>query len=543
MKRKYRSLLFPLAAAAISLPAADAFAQDPVTKSYCDPSKLTPDASGGDIVYNSAAKYDAARGMWLTQDGDTFKAGTAFYKDSLLFKNNMVDRSFWTYFRFHAGSKPSLMGGNGLTFIMHQSAAGAKAVGANDNGMGFGGITESVVFEFDTHADEMAPDHLSLMLNGDQEMHRATANTSAFGKFSGAANLEYDVWIEYDHTLPAFQIYMAKVANASDPPAKPAAPLVWAEAPGGKLPADLDLGDHVLTGWVGFTSATGALTNNHEIHKWEFSTGGIPCDCAGATATERDAYCGKVTNGTLPTCNPVDPNDPTGPKICGCVADAQCPAYETAKCDAFPGSQECVPCTEDANCAHFNDPLHALCADGVCGECKTNADCPMDRPTCDPNHQCTDACSEDADCPTREVPRCDTAAMPKAKCDKCVADSNCTRFGSATPSTPICGAAQSTHAGICVQCNTNADCKDEARPACLIDEKYNECVECVTNDDCTNPLEPVCDPTAHKCEPAAGRVIAGGGCSLSQDSTKSGLAALGAAVAAALAFSRRRRRG
>lgn len=547
MKNKYRSLLFPLAAAALSLPAADALAQ-PVTASYCD----GPDFNSPTIQYNCNSSFDASfnsGSMRLTALGVPNQQGAAFFKDHLDFTANGASLPVSTYFRFLVGKDGDVNpGGNGLTFILQNDTDGAGQCGENGNGMGFAGISPSIVFEFDTHQDALEGPHVSLMMDGDAATHHASATIPAsVGNIFGQ---ELDVWIDYDAAGKSFAVYMAK---AKDPPAKPAVALAWSPEPGGVYdPTALNLGTHLAgQGYLGFTSSTGSvLTNDHRILKWEFSTGGIPCDCAGATDAERNAYCDLIAPNR-PICNPVDPDVPTGPKICGCVVDGQCPAYEAAKCDAFPGSQACVPCTTDANCEHFGDPKHALCLiddthDGVCGECKTDADCPMDRPNCDntlPVPQCTGGCTKDDECIDRDKARCDKAAMPEPTCDKCISDVNCAHFASTDNPTTICGSAGGNHPGRCLICNMNSDCKDSAKPVCLLDEQYNECVECVTNDDCKDPLEPICDPTAHTCGPQSGRVIAGGGCSLSHDATKDALSALGIAVAgAALALARRRRR-
>src|SRR5262249_49050073 len=46
-------------------------------------------------------------------------------------------------------------------------------------------------------------------------------------------------------------------------------------------------------GYFGFTSATGSLTDYHDVLEWELSTDGIPCACEG------DPVCGDAGSGEV----------------------------------------------------------------------------------------------------------------------------------------------------------------------------------------------------------------------------------------------------
>lgn len=519
-----------------------ALAADPVTRSFCDPSKLTT----SEIQYNGAAKFDATHGMWLTQAGDPFKAGTAFYKTALEFKAGNVNRSFWTYFRFRIASNPT--GGNGLTFILQNSQSKEFALGSNGDGLGFGGITESIIFEFDTHADASgALSHISLLLDGDQNTHQADV-ISPPALISGGG---MDAWLEYDHTVPTFKLYLT---TASDPPQRPPTALTWKPGPGGIDPKFLDLGGIMLGGYPGFTSSTGDVdhTNDHEVRKWEFSTLGVPCDCVG-TPAQSDTYCSTVVPGT-PHCTTVSPSGTPSGKVCvECTQNPDCKDPTKPRCDTLDLSKNpqgfgtCEPCLVDNDCTHIPGLPRCDTTSGACTECLMDVDC-MDptKPVCDPaNHKCIPGCVKDADCPTPDLPRCDTAVH---ECALCTSDDNCTRF----TEIPLCGIDGTGHVGVCVECNANPDCASQPdTPVC--NTTKNECVQCNTDDDCTDPKAPVCNTNTNTCEcpagqtcppPPTGRFVAGGGCDCSMEGSDASntLAALAAATALATAFARRRRR-
>ena len=543
MNTKLQRITAPALAAAAILATTNAIAADPVTRSFCDPTAIT---NASEIVYNGVAKKDAAKGMWLTQAGATFKAGSAFFKDRLELKSGMVDRSFWTYFRFRIEGDPD--GGNGLTFIMHDAQAGASALGSNGDGLGFGGITKSIIFEFDTHVDMAGgPNHISLLLDGNQDFHHADVLSGAPAAFITPAGI--DVWLEYDHTIPTFKLY---VANPKNPPITLPADVVWDVNPGGVSPDMLDIGGIITGGYVGFTSATGSLTNDHEIQKWEFSTLGIPCDCIG-TQSESDAYCFTRDNKEPHCASVVTQAGPTGKVCVECVQNPDCKDPTKPRCDILDlsktpqGFGTCEPCQTDPDCTHIPGLPHCETTTGECKECIVDVDCKdPTKPVCDPaNNKCITGCIKDEDCPSPTQPRCDTAVH---QCDLCTSDANCTRFAP----TPLCGADTTNNPGICVECNTNPDCAaNPTEPVC--DTTTNTCVECNTNEDCNDPAKPDCDTTAHQCvcpagqtcpPPPSGKYIEGGGCdcNLPATTSKNTLAALTSLAIAALATTRRRRR-
>jgi len=542
MKNQYRSLLTSLAALGASLVAAPAFAQD-VTENFCDPQALNDAADPADamrkIQLNGNAMRDPSKGLWLTQSTNAFSVGTAFYTKELVFKKmGENDRSLYNYFRFQMGPKAN--GIFGLTSIVHGFDTKQFALGSNGEGLGFGGIPKSVVFEFDNH-DDPSPynPHLSLMLDGNVLPHEADAtNLDMLLGVASFVNQAIDVWIEYDHYKLGYTVRMAKPDPATGKANRGGAGAVTWEVPAdGTDPAQLDLGSVTLQGFLGFTSSTGdlALANDHWIERWAFSTVGIPCGCDGEDACPTGMQCDPTTMLCMGCLSDTDcPNDPLKPRC-----DTQ--AVDTSTDPATLGV--CVPCVEDANCQHISDPTRPYClaksAPDVneCVECILDEHCPGDAPVCDlTTHMCA-SCITDADCPSRTLPRCDTAADPVATCDKCISDANCTRFAD----TPICGGVDTGNAGTCVECNVDADCKDPTKPACAAAE--NVCYQCITDDHCTDPEKPVCDVAIHEC--SAARFVAGGGCgcSLPGDDGKGTLAALGAALAAiALGVSRRRRR-
>ena len=507
-----------------------------VTENLCNPTIIL--ANESKIQVNGVAKIDT-RGIVLTETTNNLAVGTAFYKPVLtLRQTNMpgTEREFHNYFRMKMGAT----GLYGVTSIVHSFDTKEFAFGSNGDGLGFGGIAKSVVYELDNHDDaSVGLAHLSLMLDGNTEKHPADATnlnaspSDPLGQSGTFWGKTIDVWIDYDHTkTPRFVITLQPVGSPNR------TVMAWQKAPDGVLPADLDLsfvvGDE---GWVGFTSSTGLGSgptgaNEHVITRWQFSNEGPPCGCPGDVCPT-DSICDTTRGHCVPT-------------VPGCKSDADCPndpqkpRCDTAAIDktSIPYIQGvCVPCIDNMNCGHITDPTRPLClmqsapAVNECVECLQDSDCPA---VCDETtHSCV-VCIEDADCPF-EHPRCRTTTDTSA-CDFCNENANCARF----PEAPLCGAVDTANPQKCVPCNENPDCKDPALPVC--DKGSNQCVVCVTNNDCKDPELPICDTVQQKC--TTNRFIAGGGCGCSLLSNDgSGTAAvLAALVAAAAGLSRRRRR-
>lgn len=252
----------------VALTAAWAPRAEAETASYCDFS----DTTGLDI--NGYASVQTVGGFDVVDLAPSMKdkAGSVFLTAPVSLPAGV---SFHTYFGFVIG--PDITGGHGVAFVLHNAPEGPQALGGDAGQMGYGGISPSVVVEFDTYENTWDPDgnHVAVMLDGDYKTHYVAADPGFDLAGGGAVN----VWIDYDGVSTELDVYVA------DTETKPTAPLVT---------YSIDIGAHLGgSAYVGLTSATGTLTDDHYLALWEFSTDGVPCACDG------DAICGDAASGMV----------------------------------------------------------------------------------------------------------------------------------------------------------------------------------------------------------------------------------------------------
>ena len=160
--------------------------------------------------------------------------------------------SFSTSFTFSSSGVAD--GDEGLTFIAQGNDS--TTLGEGDSGLGYRFVPNSLVVEFDT-SDNAAGDtngnHIAVHVAGDSESPIATV-VAPFDLEDGAI---HRAWIEYSSQLDEVKIYLA-----SDPAApKPTSPVLTV----GSLDLLSVIGSR---GYFGFSAATGAAANNHDIHSW-----------------------------------------------------------------------------------------------------------------------------------------------------------------------------------------------------------------------------------------------------------------------------------
>jgi MYXO-CTERM domain-containing protein len=392
-----------------------------VSFSYCDFSSTT----GLSINGNASRQGNVLR---LTPDA-LWQQGSAFTTTQLPFD---ATTSFHTFFRFHISANPG--GADGLAFVLQSGGAGA--IGSAGYGLGYLGIGSSFAVEFDTYRNDVwDPDanHVGVLLDGDVMKHVASATPG----FVLANDKDRYVWIDYDAPQQVLEVYVA------EDPVKPVKPLVATA-----IDLDAHLGPLVR---AGFTSATGGLSNMHQILEWQMSTDGIPC-------------CEAAPNGACGDDHPV------------CVANA-----------ASATGGLCVECLDDSDCG----PSLPHCETGssTCVACLSNADCSAGAPVCVAN-ACA-PCAGDVDCAENAA---SPACAPTGACVACTSDETC-----AAP-LPKCD----TSAFACVACLSSADCA-ALTPEC--EPVTHTCVECFEDSVCPTAT-PVCDTGAHQCV-AGCHVVAG----------------------------------
>lgn len=142
-------------------------------------------------------------------------------------------------------------GGDGLTFVVHNDAAGATALGTVGGGLGYGGINSSVAVEFDTWdgGRDVDPNdnHVGINTNGSM----ASLVTSDPGVTLETASSAF-AWVDYDGSI--LDVFF----NTTN--AKPGSAL---------LSSAFDLTNIGDSAFFGFTAATGSATAEHRIKSFQ----------------------------------------------------------------------------------------------------------------------------------------------------------------------------------------------------------------------------------------------------------------------------------
>lgn len=145
-------------------------------------------------------------------------------------------------------------GADGMGFIFQQ--AGPTATGQVGGAMGFGGITPSLVIEFDTYhnggSGDITADHVGIQRNGSND-HNSTDNLAGpVSILPSGGNVEdcqfHDVHVTWDHVTTTLRVYvdcnlrLTYVGNIVS--------TIFSNSP--------DV-------YFGFTASTGALNNDHRV--------------------------------------------------------------------------------------------------------------------------------------------------------------------------------------------------------------------------------------------------------------------------------------
>lgn len=222
------------------------------------PSSTTGIQTNGSATLGGGSSGDRLR---LTPASQSL-AGSAYY-NSLV----SVQAGFTTQFQFQITNGGGLSGGaDGLAFIIQNSPNGVAALGGSGGSMGYGGIPNSLVIEFDTFDNTnfgfSDPDgnHIAVHTNGTAPNDPGPA--SRLGFFSPSASFKngqvYTVKISYSGTT--LSVYLN---NLSSP----------------VLSVNYDLSNLGLNGgraYVGFTAGTGGAFENHDILSWSFQSAEQP---------------------------------------------------------------------------------------------------------------------------------------------------------------------------------------------------------------------------------------------------------------------------
>jgi hypothetical protein len=139
--------------------------------------------------------------------------------------------------------------GDGFAFLWHNDPRGNAALGVANTGLNYGGITPSVIVEFDVFANSYDPgaNDIAITTNG-QYM---TALAHQFAPFTISDGATHYAWVDYDGATKTVSVY------AGNTPTRPATPLVTAT-----VDLFVTLGAQA---YVGFAAGTGTTREIHAI--------------------------------------------------------------------------------------------------------------------------------------------------------------------------------------------------------------------------------------------------------------------------------------
>ncbi len=227
-------------------------------------------AQGDVLIFNGFADtslldLNGVCGTTVTSDGTVLRVTPAAGSQSgSAFSLATVDATtFSTYFVFRITEPGGTVfdcntqaGADGLVFVVQSISS---SVGGGGEGIGYSGIGQSVGVEFDTWCNgannDPSSNHVGIDVNGSVDHGPGSPNTVNVSPDFDNGALWY-AWVDYDGTT--LRAYL----NSS--PVQPFQPLLTREV---NLPAILQQ----PTGFVGFTSGTGADWGNHDVVYWEYT--------------------------------------------------------------------------------------------------------------------------------------------------------------------------------------------------------------------------------------------------------------------------------
>ncbi|MFN7963155.1 MAG: RHS repeat-associated core domain-containing protein [Thermoanaerobaculia bacterium] len=190
----------------------------------------------------------------LTTTTGDYQTGTAFLPTPLALTANGQPVSFSSTFEFRI-SQLRAGGADGLTFLLSPSPT---AQGGPGVGIGYAGISPSVVVEFDTYANPEWGDpnanHVGINLNG--VLRSLEVATPPFSLKNGLAKF---AWVDYDGPSRRLEVRLAETAD------RPAGPLLAQTV---DLPAVMG-----SRAYFGFTAATGGDAELHDLLRWGLRVG------------------------------------------------------------------------------------------------------------------------------------------------------------------------------------------------------------------------------------------------------------------------------
>jgi hypothetical protein len=408
--------------------------------------------------------------------------------DLIVTQSAMGQTSSITYYpKFSAGSdfhielqieisKNVYGGADGMAFVMQNDPNGPSALGVPGEGIGYMGITNSVIVEFDTFRNDWDPNdnHIALTLNGNPDhtdpTNRGLPVISDLGDINLKSGQPLFLWIDYAVATTRLSVFLSPKSTKPDEPA---------------MVATLDLSKTIGPSfYAAFTGSTGGGWSQHEV---------VQLFASDHAVDPKSGCCQSNANCST---SPAGPVCDSAKRLCGtCTLEdtSHCPPAMPA-CDLSSSSNQCAvncdgnygsgsshacvspafpACTPGGSCATCNGDFMSngtvdcgsgapFCAPaGYCGVCTKNADCMLKNAVhasgyCNaPKGACVATCAADADCGPGNV--CD---KNDSQCGYADGDGPCTQANAVSVCRSLtCG----SHSAKCVPaggngCAADADC-------------------------------------------------------------------------------------
>ena len=225
-------------------------------------------STAGLTVVGSAGAVNTADGTVMRLTPDQGSRSGAFYStNSLQLGSNATFSTSFQFRMTHSGGIPA----DGLAFVL---AASPTGLGSSGQGMGYQGVNNSFAIEFDTYDngyyDSYSNNHVAVSANGSFVTSTPVfpyGQSYCYGNTTGCM-ANGDLWtvtVGYDGA----QLSVSLLDAASG--------ITFAALQDYQVDIAAILGTNQA--YAGFTAATGALSENHDIIKWTFAdTAVVPSD-------------------------------------------------------------------------------------------------------------------------------------------------------------------------------------------------------------------------------------------------------------------------
>ena len=242
----------------------------------------TSGSSGTTLLQTAGTATTSGGALRLTSDSYS-QAGTAVRRNQI-----QLTDGFSTYFQFKITSTTTPA--DGIAFIVYKSDS--VQIGDYGAGIGYSGISNSIIVEFDTYCNSDLGDpsspHVAIMTNGNNSHSSQTAYTYSTLTSGSAIN----VWVDYNGSTGLVTVTYGTSTTRSS---------------GTTITRNVGtalVGQNV---YMGFSSSTGGCKSLHEILKWYFKDGYV----SGGLSSDTNAYTQAAATVGITLSSSTDPSTAT----------------------------------------------------------------------------------------------------------------------------------------------------------------------------------------------------------------------------------------